>query len=55
MSASTPGEQATLSGFSRHRGCNAYADSTGELCERDPVADTPYCPLHLHLYDPELD
>lgn len=36
--------------------CRAIAESTGERCERDRVADTvPYCPLHLHLFDPDSE
>ena len=32
--------------------CQAIAESTGEQCRRDRVAEcVPYCPLHLHLLD----
>lgn len=31
--------------------CEAFADSTGERCERSAVGGLPYCSDHRHLLD----
>jgi hypothetical protein len=35
--------------------CEAYAERTGERCEHDTLSGLPYCPDHMHLYDPDVD
>lgn len=35
--------------------CQAYADSTGERCQRDAMVHFPYCGDHIHLFDAETD
>lgn len=62
---SPPGEQRRLEDFLTNSGashagalvkerCEAFADSTGERCQRDAVAPFPYCSDHMHLLD-EVD
>ena len=35
--------------------CEAYADSTGERCERDAMTPFPYCELHIDDLLDEVD
>ena len=34
--------------------CEAYANSTGERCQREPMGPLPYCSDHIHLLN-EVD
>lgn len=47
------GEQATLQDYhaTDTPRCEAYADSTGERCQRPALPAIPYCPDHRHLTD----
>jgi hypothetical protein len=48
-------EQLTLDDHDPLRDqCEAFADSTGERCQRDAVSPFPYCSDHMHLLD-EVD
>jgi len=35
--------------------CQAYAERSGERCEKDALVALPYCADHMHLYDPDVD
>jgi len=45
-----PGPAVAPSRESRQQ-CAAYADSTGERCQRDALPRIPYCGTHKHLLD----
>lgn len=61
MTASETTNQMTLTEFvgedadTQRAQCQAFADSTGERCQRVAMPLFPYCGDHIHLFDAETD